>query len=407
MPGLDAIVVVDGIQAAHTAQLRLGRLHIAGLVDGARLQQHLLAVPHRVEIEAREGAVPARRRETGGLPVHAAVARHVHAGNAPMAGPGEPGNHQRAGTMGGRRLRARLGDDRFRVHDPGPFPRGTVLQRVGVFRCFLAAFHRRIEHLDAAQPLDPHIAFPAGNDEAHRIAMLLAQRLAIRLEGDEHVVERLFQRERAPVGGGVGALDIDPLAGRIARRAEARFLQQRAQRHTGIFHIVDHAMGELRAVELRAGPFHAGIRRALAEIDPVDARKPLQIGISKHKRRIDQAVYHQPVVLLAEVDGTGMMAFEGASLRRDGAVKRMDGREIDRRHGIGRQPLDIAPNHILLMVDRQAVGHRIDPVAECRCPVLHLGNQRIGRGAGAGGRSGRDGRARSEAAFQQAAACGP
>src|SRR6187431_2814259 len=39
MPGLDAVVVVDRIDAADLAQLGLARLHIAGLVNRARLQQ--------------------------------------------------------------------------------------------------------------------------------------------------------------------------------------------------------------------------------------------------------------------------------------------------------------------------------------------------------------------------------
>src|SRR5262245_53979099 len=51
-PGLDAVVVVDRIHAADLAQLVLGRLHVAGLVDRARLQQHFAAVPFGLGVEA-------------------------------------------------------------------------------------------------------------------------------------------------------------------------------------------------------------------------------------------------------------------------------------------------------------------------------------------------------------------
>src|SRR6187431_2737174 len=45
VPGLDAVIVIDRIDAAVFSQLRLAWLHIAGLVHGARLQQHFAAVP--------------------------------------------------------------------------------------------------------------------------------------------------------------------------------------------------------------------------------------------------------------------------------------------------------------------------------------------------------------------------
>ena len=58
VPGLDAVVVVDRVHAADLAQFVLARLDIAGLVDGARLQQQFAAVPVELEIEARQRLVP-------------------------------------------------------------------------------------------------------------------------------------------------------------------------------------------------------------------------------------------------------------------------------------------------------------------------------------------------------------
>src|SRR5205085_8103912 len=51
VPGLNAIVVVDRVHPADPAQLGFARLHVAGLVDRARLQQKLLAVPCDLGVE--------------------------------------------------------------------------------------------------------------------------------------------------------------------------------------------------------------------------------------------------------------------------------------------------------------------------------------------------------------------
>ena len=92
--------------------------------------------------------------------------------------------------------------------------------------------------------------------------MFHAQRFAIGVEGDQAVIHGLFQRDRTAVRAGIMAFDIDPLAFGL----DTGLFQQHTQRNTDIFHVVDHAVGELRAVQLRAAPFHAAIRRAFAEI---------------------------------------------------------------------------------------------------------------------------------------------
>src|SRR6056297_1954330 len=72
-PCLNTVVVIDRVFAAHFAQLRLGGLDIAGVVHRPALQQHLLAVPCRVEIEARERLGLALLGEPRGLPRLAAI----------------------------------------------------------------------------------------------------------------------------------------------------------------------------------------------------------------------------------------------------------------------------------------------------------------------------------------------
>src|SRR5690242_2826488 len=77
MPGLDAVVVIDRVDAADLAQCVFGRLNVAGFVDGARLQKQWLAVPLMLEVKARASLVEHRAVEPRGFPVAAAVERDI------------------------------------------------------------------------------------------------------------------------------------------------------------------------------------------------------------------------------------------------------------------------------------------------------------------------------------------
>ena len=61
--------------------------------------------------------------------------------------------------------------------------------------------------------------------------MLHPQRFAIGLEGHEHVVQRLFHRDRATVRRGIGAFDIDPFIGEISAPASS----SRVRRGTPVY----------------------------------------------------------------------------------------------------------------------------------------------------------------------------
>src|SRR5882724_9892987 len=88
-PGLDAVVVVDRIDAADLAQRVLRGLHVAGLVDRARLQQHLLTRPFGLGVETHAGLVERQAVDPRRAPVPAAVARDVDARNLAAPGPGK------------------------------------------------------------------------------------------------------------------------------------------------------------------------------------------------------------------------------------------------------------------------------------------------------------------------------
>src|SRR6056297_839596 len=94
-PCLDTVVVIDRVLAAHLAQLRLGGLDIAGLVHRPALQQHFIAVPIGVEIEAGERLGLAFLGEPRGLPRLAAALGDIDTGDRAVARPGQPRDHQR------------------------------------------------------------------------------------------------------------------------------------------------------------------------------------------------------------------------------------------------------------------------------------------------------------------------
>src|SRR5574343_425783 len=92
LPGLDRVVVIDRLGVAHLAQLAVGRLHVTGLVDGARLQNGRLAVPHPTDVEAGQRLVLHRPFNPGGLPVDAAVEGNVDLLEPAAPRPGQAGN---------------------------------------------------------------------------------------------------------------------------------------------------------------------------------------------------------------------------------------------------------------------------------------------------------------------------
>ena len=98
-----------------------------------------------------------------------------------------------------RCLRARICDDGFHVHFPRKAAGLTVFQQVGVFGGFLAVVPRLIADLNAAQPFDPHIAFPTRNDNAQRITLLRTQCFTVHFERQHAVIHRFFHRDGAAI----------------------------------------------------------------------------------------------------------------------------------------------------------------------------------------------------------------
>ncbi len=111
-------------------------------------------------------------------------------------------------------------------------------QRVGVLRRLVLRHHGRVRHLDAPQPLDARVAFPTRQQEAHRVPVLRTQTLAVLVDRNQRVVERLVDRHAAAHRRGVRALGEQPAAG----RTHARLLKKGAERHARPFAARQEAM---------------------------------------------------------------------------------------------------------------------------------------------------------------------
>src|SRR4051794_20201138 len=103
VPGLDAVVVVDRIDAAIFAELGLARLHVSGLIRRARLQQQLAAVPVELVIKARKRLVPRGPVDLRWPPVASAVERDVDTRDPAAAGPRNARQHREARLVLDRR----------------------------------------------------------------------------------------------------------------------------------------------------------------------------------------------------------------------------------------------------------------------------------------------------------------
>ena len=226
----------------------------------------------------------------------------------------------------------------------------------------------RRSHFTQRLPSQPGITARNG------IALLRTKGFSVHCKCDKDIVQRLVDRQRPIHSGGICAFKHEPFGIRL----QSGFVQQDLERHTGVHDVVDHAVRELTAVELRAPPLHTGIRRAFEKMDLVHPRHALDVFHGEDKRLVDEPVDHQPVVGRVDLGNAAMMALEAKSGRRDNSVEPMQRREVHRRFRRGRQPSDVAPDHILFELRWSAIGPRLNPVAKISVPVLNFRDQRIG-----------------------------
>src|SRR5882672_1722456 len=214
-PGLDHVVVLhEADDGARFAQIRHARLHIAVAVDRAAHQRRRRAIPVPRRLEAREALVHDRLFEHRLAPGLAAVDRDVDRADLAGAGPGEPADLMEPWPLELLPARGR-GDDGLGFHHHAELAPLAVGHRIGVARRLAAEVPRLVGELDAPQPLHADVAFPARDHDAHRVAVLRTQRLAVHGVDDQRVVEHFLERDRARVRGSVGAFEQHPFAFRV------------------------------------------------------------------------------------------------------------------------------------------------------------------------------------------------
>ena len=136
-----------------------------------------------------------------------------------------------------------------------------------------------------------------------------------------------------------------------------------------------HTVRILAAVELRAAPFHPGVRGTFQKVDAVHAREALQVGERKDQILLDEAVDDQPVVFRIDLRDATVVTLEAEPARGDDTVKLVQRRKADRGLAACRQPLHVAANDMRLVLRRLPVGAHGDTVAEHACPFRHIRRQ--------------------------------
>ncbi len=217
-----------------------------------------------------------------------------------------------------------MGDDRFDAHREGELQRRPVGLKVGVFRRLAVRFGRPFRHLQPVQPFDADIAFPSRHEQTHRIALARPDALAVLVERDDHVVERLRDRDAADHARRVRAFRDHPFAARV----EPGFVQQDRERHAGPFRAgqkpVERTARPLERLGQEAAPAIAG---ALQEME-MGRHRIAQQGVHiEHQRLAHQAVQDEPMLVGIDVGHAGVMALEMQPVRRDDAVHPLQGRQ--------------------------------------------------------------------------------
>src|SRR5258706_9996283 len=204
LPRLDRVVVVDRARSAHRAQLVDLRLHIVGLVDGARLQDPFAALPHPVDVETREAFGKQWVFKPRRLPVAPAVEGHVDSLQPPAPRPCEAGDVVEALVEEALPARRRR-DHRFAFLDRRVLAMAAIRHEVDGVPRFVLGAPGLVADLEAPQPLHPRDPLQSRRDEPQGVAVLGSEHLAVHRPRHHDVVERAFDCDRTREARAVGA----------------------------------------------------------------------------------------------------------------------------------------------------------------------------------------------------------
>ena len=333
------------------------RLHVAGAVDGAARDGRGAALPVPREAEPRQAFVEHGLLEPRLPPRRAAVDGDVDRANRAVAGPREALDlvHSRLDRHAAGRTR----DHRLAFHLEAELAPHAVRHRVGIARRLAAEVPGLVADLDAAQPLDADVAFPARNEQPHRIALLGAQHFAVLRVDDQAVVEHLLERHAADVAGAVGAFEHHPFRTGI----EPGLVEEPRHGDAGPLRARQQAVRLLHRRRRGLEPVGEAVARALHEIELRHRRIAQQIFHRELERLLHHAVDHEPVLRGIDVRRAVVMPFVDEAVRRDDSVL-----VLQRRHApVGKvlpvlEHVGAAPADVRFELRRHAVvglGNRL------------------------------------------------
>ena len=378
--------MIDRPAAANRAQLLFAGLHIAGIVDCATLNQHGLAVPDPVDVEAGQAFAQDRCLEPCAAPIASAIDRDIDLFHLAAARPSQTADTEE--TLVEQNLPAR-----WRRHHALAFLDARILavqpagHQVNIMERLVLAAIRLIADLDAAQVLDPADALHTRHDQAQRVAVFGTQHFAVLAIGHKNLAAfDQLHRHRACHRRAISALGEDEAAALVV---DPGHVKQDFQGHARELAAAQHAMRVLARRHGHIAPFHPGIGAAFDEVEAADRRQAHQLVHGEDQRLLQhlvvRAIDHQAMFGRVDVPPTLMMALEMQAAGRDDAEQRLQGCERNRRLGRLRQPGARAALDIGLEAGRFAIaigGYRLTQSARMGWQLKDVGISSDGRWVG-------------------------
>ncbi len=173
-----------------------------------------------------------------------------------------------------------------------------------------------VGHVEAAHPLDVGVALPARQQQAHGVALLGANGLAVLRVDDHGVVQQFGERHAAGELAGVGALGDHP----FGRGLELRFSEQELHGHTGPLAATGEAVALLRIGGEIARVFRAPVAGALDEVQAGGGWEVFEVVERVDEGLLDQAVDQQFMSGRIDVGDAGVVPLKVQRGGRDDAV---------------------------------------------------------------------------------------
>ena len=231
--------------------------------------------------------------------------------------------------MGDRRLRARIGDDGLGVHHPGEATGDAVLPGDRCTSTSPRGGARAGRRPRCGAATSPTCCLPSqaprGGPDSPAPGRSASPFI---LKATRQSSSAFSSRDRAGHCRGVGALGhASSLPLVLTPASSSRCLQ----RHARVHDVVDHAMRELAAVQLRAAPLHARVGGALEKVGRGSSRgKRFRSSMVKTSGRSTRPLIIKRCCSGCDFRDASVMAFKAETVRRDDAVKRMKRREVHR-----------------------------------------------------------------------------